>query len=364
MWEGGAVASGGGGIVITVDNKISDSIATCLLRRRNFSVIKIAVGLCAGSSVSFMGSGAYYSLSSMRSTGDITTELKTLRCALGVARSFHGSMVSGFIEDCHLKTAPGPYVSYGQCVGFSGLLGGTVRLGVSLVTANRCTEVRGYTSECLLGGTLSRDGSRDCILCSLARSRLDHALFPLKGCHGSRIHRVTRRGNFVGTGGRSDRSVYFIPSKGCDTFVRGCAKRGFPRNSFISGSNGGLNARGKVVECAINRHHNLNLTLPRSVCMYRGSIGGGEIILKFGRSLFSGRISIKSVMLDTYSSLRGPRRLDTGVHCGRGRRPTAMVRASGSGLGVVFSRPRETIAGNRTTIMCSKSAIVNNKAVL
>lgn len=312
------------GTVVTVDNKISDSITTLLAGRANSRYVNTAVGLFRGRSVKMGERGAYYSLSSIRSTEGIYCEVKVECCIFGFSREFGRSIVSHFISTCRRKTAPGPYVSYGHCLGFSGVFREVHRLRCSCVMAKRCTHIRCSRrgGHCLLGGTISSAGSRDCILCVLARRRLTRVSLPLNKLHGARIHRVTRGRNFIGTEGRSDRSVYFMPSNSCTGFVRRCAKHGSVPNSFMSARKGVLNGRGKVVRCALNREEKLNVPTTSELCIYSVSPGAGRIILKGGRSLFRSRLATAGIGLVSYRSLGRPVELGTGVHCHRPRRRT------------------------------------------
>lgn len=133
------------------------------------------------------------------------------------------------------------------------------------------------------------------------------------------MHRVTRRVKLRITGGPSDRSVYFIPSKSCTAFVRRGTSAPVHRKGFMAPSKGVLKGRGKVVRCAMKRHGKLKLTLKCPTFMLRVHPRASRIIVKacrrsLARALHTGRLGFVDMR-----SVARPVQIFTGVHCGRGK---------------------------------------------
>lgn len=154
-----------------------------------------------------------------------------------------------------------------------------------------------------------------------------------------------------------------MPSRSCTSFVARRAKGRDGPNGFISRRKGVVKQRHKLVRCAVKRHGNLNVSSSAPVFIGRLHPRAGRIILYGSRHLFSHSYRISGVGCVTRRGLAKPIGTVNGVHCSRTNTPYALCPRPSKALLTRFSRPRHTVAPNRTTIFCRSSRILYNKAV-
>lgn len=353
-YEGSSSVARGGGIIITVSNNISDALATHLLRRTKCSICNTAVGR--------------FSKRSLARTRRVTSFLNVPRGIVSMQGVCRSMILSCFISSCGGNVAPGPYVVYSFGVGFNFFCSAIhTCFSYPCFTAKRCTQVACSNAHkgCRMRGTTSVTGSRSCVVCRLARSRLTRVLFPLNHVCGGSAHHVSRRGKLPACGGTRSRSVYFLADRGsCTRFLRGRTPRTFHPKGVVSAGKHVLKERGKLPFCAVNRQGKLKVTTQAPLCIISLRTKGGQIVINSGSSLFHS--NLLTGRLSFASNAPPSRRFQylTGVHCNVHIRSYAIALSSRNETIIGFSRPRQTVAPNRSIIFCRRSHLLNNNAVV